>query len=98
MSWISQYNGSCGNCNRGYPHVDMVVPVVYDKGGRVHSSGYLCIDCLRNELYKNKEDKPQQQKNQQPKSITMAEDLKKKEFLQKKAKLGDGSNIAAEDR
>jgi hypothetical protein len=24
----------------------MVVPVVYDKGGGVHSSGYLCIDRL----------------------------------------------------
>jgi hypothetical protein len=52
------------------------------------------MDCLRNELHK--EDK--QQKNQQPKSIIMAEDLKNKDYLQKKAKLGDGSNIAAEDR
>ena len=35
---------------------------------------------------------------QQSKTITMAEDLKYKSSLQKKAKLGDGSNIAAEDR
>jgi hypothetical protein len=31
-------------------------------------------------------------------TITMAEELKHKASLQKKAKLGDGSNIAAEDR
>ena len=35
---------------------------------------------------------------QQSKTITMAEQLKYKSSLQKKAKLGDGSNIAAEDR
>jgi hypothetical protein len=35
---------------------------------------------------------------QQSKTITMAEELKYKSSLQKKAKLGDGSNIAAEDR
>jgi hypothetical protein len=34
---------------------------------------------------------------QQPKSITMAEPLKNKEFLLKKAKLGDGRDIAAEE-
>jgi hypothetical protein len=94
MSWILSYNGRCANCNRGHPDVDLVVPVVYDKGGGLRNSGYLCMDCLRNELHK--EDK--QQKNQQPKSIIMAEDLKNKDYLQKKAKLGDGSNIAAEDR
>ena len=39
--------------------------------------------------------------NQKPKAISMAEDLKnnnKKPPLQRKAKLGDGSHIAAEDR
>ena len=35
---------------------------------------------------------------QQSKTIAMAEELKYKASLQKKAKLGDGSNIAAEDR
>jgi hypothetical protein len=35
---------------------------------------------------------------QQSKTIAMAEQLKYKASLQKKAKLGDGSNIAAEDR
>jgi hypothetical protein len=35
---------------------------------------------------------------QQPNAITMAEHLKDEPSLQKKAKLGDGSNITAEDR
>jgi hypothetical protein len=35
---------------------------------------------------------------QQPNAITMAEHLKDEPSLQKKAKLGDGTNITAEDR
>jgi|SRR5215212_7008280 hypothetical protein len=50
-----------------------------------------------------KEEGTQQQQHieedvQQSKAIAMAEELKYKASLQKKAKLGDGSNIAAEDR
>jgi hypothetical protein len=46
-----------------------------------------------------KERQQQQQKRQeQPKALTMAELLKDKESLKKKTKLGDGSNIKAEDR
>jgi hypothetical protein len=47
--------------------------------------------------YKNSEG----QENEKPKAISMAEDLKNnnnKPPLQRKAKLGDGSHIAAEDR
>jgi hypothetical protein len=40
----------------------------------------------------------QGQQQQQPKAITMAEQLKHKASLDKKIKLGDGSNIKAEDR
>jgi hypothetical protein len=40
----------------------------------------------------------QQQRQEQPKALTMAELLKDKESLKKKTKLGDGSNIKAEDR
>jgi hypothetical protein len=44
-------------------------------------------------------ERQQQQKLQeQPKALTMAELLKDKESLKKKTKLGDGSNIKAEDR
>jgi hypothetical protein len=39
-----------------------------------------------------------EEKAQQPKALTMAELLKDKESLKKKTKLGDGSNIVAEDR
>jgi hypothetical protein len=42
--------------------------------------------------------KQQEQQEQEPKAITMAEELKNNASLQTKAKLGDGSNIAAEDR
>ncbi|MFL6326854.1 MAG: hypothetical protein ACJ71I_05190, partial [Nitrososphaeraceae archaeon] len=50
-----------------------------------------------------KEEGTQQQQHveedvQQSKTIAMSEELKYKASLQKKAKLGDGSNIAAEDR
>ena len=38
------------------------------------------------------------QHDQQSKTITLAEKLKNEVLLQKKAKLGDGSYIAAEDR
>ena len=47
----------------------------------------------------NERQQQQQQKRQeQPKALTMAELLKDKESLKKKTKLGDGSNIKAEDR
>ena len=44
------------------------------------------------------EEKNNRQQQRQPKAITMAEQLKDKASLDKKTKLGDGSNIKAEDR
>jgi hypothetical protein len=44
------------------------------------------------------ENKYKPQDDQQSKTITLAEKLKNEALLQKKAKLGDGSYIAAEDR
>ncbi len=49
----------------------------------------------KRELKENEDER--QRLQQQPKAITMAEQLKDK-ALQKKVKLGDGSNIKAEDR
>ncbi len=46
----------------------------------------------------NEENKYKPQHDQQSKTITLAEKLKNEVLLQKKAKLGDGSYIAAEDR
>jgi hypothetical protein len=46
----------------------------------------------------NRQEHREEKEAQQSKAITMAEELKYKSSLQKKAKLGDGSNIAAEDR
>jgi hypothetical protein len=46
----------------------------------------------------NERQQQQQNLQGQPKALTMAELLKDKESLKKKTKLGDGSNIKAEDR
>jgi hypothetical protein len=48
--------------------------------------------------YGEEKNNRQGQQQQQPKAITMAEQLKEKVSLDKKTKLGDGSNIKAEDR
>jgi hypothetical protein len=50
---------------------------------------------MRGTIEENENRKEQQE---QPNAITMAELLKDKASLQKKIKLGDGSNIVAEDR
>jgi hypothetical protein len=47
---------------------------------------------------RTEENENQKEQQEQPNAITMAELLKDKASLQKKIKLGDGSNIAAEDR
>jgi DNA-directed RNA polymerase subunit M/transcription elongation factor TFIIS len=44
------------------------------------------------------ENESRKEHQEQPNAITMAELLKDKTLLQKKTKLGDGSNIKAEDR
>jgi hypothetical protein len=63
----------------------------------------ITIDSVKVEVVKqsieNQEEKNnRQEQQQQPKAITMAEQLKDKSSLDKKTKLGDGSNIKAEDR
>ncbi|HET7389496.1 MAG TPA: hypothetical protein VFJ51_01640 [Nitrososphaeraceae archaeon] len=63
----------------------------------------ITIDSVKVEVVKqsieNEEDKNNRQdQQQQPKAITMAEQLQDKSSLDKKTKLGDGSNINAEDR
>jgi hypothetical protein len=47
---------------------------------------------------RGEENENRKEQQEQPNAITMAELLKDKASLQKKIKLGDGSNIAAEDR
>ena len=65
----------------------------------------ITIDSVKVEVVKrsteNREEKSnlqEQQQQQQPNAITMAEQLKEKVSLDMKTKLGDGSNIKAEDR
>jgi hypothetical protein len=55
---------------------------------------------LTNNINADREEneRQEQEEEQQPNAITMAERLKDEPSLQKKAKLGDGSNITAEDR
>ena len=52
----------------------------------------------RNREVENRQEHREEKEAQQSKAIKMAEELKYKSSLQKKAKLGDGSNIVAEDR
>jgi hypothetical protein len=47
---------------------------------------------------RTEENENRKEHQEQPNAITMAELLKDKALLHKKTKLGDGSNIAAEDR
>jgi hypothetical protein len=62
----------------------------------------ITIDSVKVEVAKQSieygEEKNNRQQQPQPKAITMAEQLKDKASLDKKTKLGDGSNIKAEDR
>jgi NAD-dependent SIR2 family protein deacetylase len=67
----------------------------------------ITIDSVKVEMVKQsiteqgtKENTSEREKNEEPKAISIAEDLKNdnKLPLQRKAKLGDGSHIAAEDR
>ena len=62
----------------------------------------ITIDSVKVEVVKQSieygEEKNNRQQQRQPKAITMAEQLKDKASLDKKTKLGDGSNIKAEDR
>ena len=69
----------------------------------------ITIDSVKVELVKHsiteqgtkENNNSEREENEKPKAISMAEDLKNnnnKPPLQRKAKLGDGSHIAAEDR
>src|ERR687885_603716 len=70
----------------------------------------ITIDSVKVEMVKHsitqqgiKENNPEQKKDENPKAILMEKNQKKKKNkkkppLQRKAKLGDGSHIAAEDR
>jgi hypothetical protein len=51
-----------------------------------------------NERQQQQQQQRRRRRQEQPKALTMAELLKDKESLKKKTKLGDGSNIKAEDR
>jgi hypothetical protein len=56
------------------------------------------VEVVKQSIEDGEEKSNRQEQQQQPKAITMAEQLKHKASLDKKTKLGDGSNIKAEDR
>ena len=56
------------------------------------------VEVVKQSIENGEEKSNRQDQQQQPKAITMAEQLKHKASLDKKTKLGDGSNIKAEDR
>jgi hypothetical protein len=61
----------------------------------------ITIDSVKVEMveHSNTEQGTKEMKeNEEPKAISMAEDLNNKPSSQRKAKIGDGSHIAAEDR
>jgi hypothetical protein len=62
----------------------------------------ITIDSVKVEMVKRsstEQGTKEQEENEEPKAISMAEDLKNNKLSsQRKAKIGDGSHIAAEDR
>jgi hypothetical protein len=56
------------------------------------------VEVVKQSIENGEEKSNRQDQQQQPNAITMAEQLKHKASLDKKTKLGDGSNIKAEDR
>ena len=56
------------------------------------------VEVVKQSIENGEEKSSRQDQQRQPKAITMAEQLKHKASLDKKTKLGDGSNIKAEDR
>jgi hypothetical protein len=56
------------------------------------------VEVIRKSIENGEQKSNRQDQQRQPNAITMAEQLKDKASLDKKTKLGDGSNIKAEDR
>ena len=87
------------HCNLDYIiTVDTVKVEVVDKKSVEQGEGKAEESSPKSGGENERQQQQQQKRQEQPKALTMAELLKDKESLKKKTKLGDGSNIKAEDR
>jgi hypothetical protein len=110
LQWKAEFNDinspkyTAKHCNLDYIiTVDTVKVDVVDKKSVEQVEGKAEESPQKSGGEKERQQQQQQQQQQQkrqeqPKALTMAELLKDKESLKKKTKLGDGSNIKAEDR
>ena len=106
LQWKAKFNDinspkyTAKHCNLDYiTTMDTVKVEVVDKKSVEQGEGKAEESSPKSGGENERQQQQQQQKRQeQPKALTMAELLKDKESLKKKTKLGDGSNIKAEDR
>jgi hypothetical protein len=106
LQWKAKFNDinspkyTAKHCNLDYIiTVDTVKVEVVDKKSVEQGEGKAEESSPKSGGENERQQQQKQQKRQeQPKALTMAELLKDKESLKKKTKLGDGSNIKAEDR
>jgi hypothetical protein len=104
LQWKAKFNDinspkyTAKHCNLDYIiTVDTVKVEVVDKKSVEQGEGK-AEESSPKSGGENERQQQQQKRQEQPKALTMAELLKDKESLKKKTKLGDGSNIKAEDR
>jgi hypothetical protein len=104
LQWKAKFNDinspkyTAKHCNLDYIiTVDIVTVEVVDKKSVEQGEGK-AEESSPKSGGENERQQQQQKRQEQPKALTMAELLKDKESLKKKTKLGDGSNIKAEDR
>ena len=104
LQWKAEFNDinspkyTAKHCNLDYIiTMDTVKVEVVDKKSVEQGEGE-AEESQQKSGGENERQQQQQNLQEQPKALTMAELLKDKESLKKKIKLGDGSNIKAEDR
>ena len=105
LQWKAKFNDinspkyTAKHCNLDYIiTVDTVKVEVVDKKSVEQGEGKAEESSPKSGGENERQQQQQQKRQEQPKALTMAELLKDKESLKKKTKLGDGSNIKAEDR
>jgi hypothetical protein len=107
LQWKAEFNDinspkyTAKHCNLDYIiTMDTVKVEVVDKKSVEQGEGKAEESPQKSggENERQQQQQKQQEQQEQPKALTMAELLKDKESLKKKTKLGDGSNIKAEDR
>ena len=91
----------CESCNQIFNSSEQLVyHQIQEHASKTNLTNNIDADQRTNNINADREEneRQQQEEEEQPNAITMAEHLKDEASLQKKAKLGDGTNITAEDR